>query len=54
MALQPLLGLCYISSFLILCMVGSGVHPIFYAVVTWGFFSGGKAAGAWSWPLISN
>jgi len=31
----------------------SGAHPTFYLVSTSGTFSGGKAAGAWSWPLTS-
>jgi hypothetical protein len=30
---------------------GSGVHPPSYAVGIRGSFPGGKAAGAWSWPL---
>jgi len=29
----------------------SGAHPASYPVGTGGFFSGGKAAGTWSWPL---
>jgi hypothetical protein len=33
---------------------GSGVHPTYYTLGTWGLFPGGKAAGAWSWPLTSN
>jgi hypothetical protein len=32
--------------------IGSGAHPA-YPVGTWGSFPGGKAAGAWSWPLTS-
>jgi hypothetical protein len=32
----------------------SGVHPISYPMGTGGPFPGGKAAGAWSWPLTSN
>jgi hypothetical protein len=32
---------------------GSGVQPAFYPMVTKGSFPGGKAAGAWSWPLTS-
>jgi hypothetical protein len=32
---------------------GSGDHPASYPVGTRGSFSGGKAAGAWSWPLAS-
>jgi hypothetical protein len=31
---------------------GSGAHPASYPTGTTGSFSGGKAAGAWSWPLI--
>jgi hypothetical protein len=30
---------------------GSGAHPASYSVDTRGSFPGGKAAGAWSWPL---
>jgi hypothetical protein len=30
---------------------GSGAHPASYAMGTRGSFLGGKAAGAWSWPL---
>jgi hypothetical protein len=33
---------------------GSGTHPASYPVGTRGFFPGGKAAGAWSWPLPSS
>jgi hypothetical protein len=33
---------------------GSGAHPASYPVVTKGSFPGGKAAGAWSWPLTSH
>jgi hypothetical protein len=32
---------------------GSGAHPASYRMGTRGSFPGGKAAGAWSWPLIS-
>jgi hypothetical protein len=32
---------------------GSGSHPASYPVGTGGSFPGGKAAGAWSWPLTS-
>jgi hypothetical protein len=32
---------------------GSGVHPASYPMGTRGSFPGGKAAGAWSWPLTS-
>jgi hypothetical protein len=31
----------------------SGVHPASYPMGTRGSFPGGKAAGAWSWPLTS-
>jgi hypothetical protein len=31
----------------------SGAHPASYSVGTRGSFPGGKAAGAWSWPLTS-
>jgi hypothetical protein len=30
---------------------GSGAHPASYPMGTRGSFRGGKAAGAWSWPL---
>jgi hypothetical protein len=33
---------------------GSGAHPASYPIGTGGSFPGGKAAGAWSWPLTSN
>jgi hypothetical protein len=33
---------------------GSGVHPASYAMGIRDSFPGGKAAGAWSWPLTSN
>jgi hypothetical protein len=32
---------------------GSGAHPASYPMGTRGSFPGGKAAGAWSWPLAS-
>jgi len=32
---------------------GSGAHPASYPMDTRGSFTGGKAAGAWSWPLTS-
>jgi len=32
---------------------GSGVHPGFYLTDTEVPLPGDKAAGAWSWPLIS-
>jgi hypothetical protein len=32
---------------------GSGAHPAPYPMGTRGSFLGGKAAGAWSWPLTS-
>jgi hypothetical protein len=32
---------------------GSGAHPASYPMRTRGSFPGGKAAGAWSWPLTS-
>jgi hypothetical protein len=32
---------------------GSGAHPASYLTGTRGSFSGGKAAGAWSWLLTS-
>jgi hypothetical protein len=33
---------------------GSGAHPTSYPMGTGGSFPGGKAAGAWSWPLTSS
>jgi hypothetical protein len=33
---------------------GSGTHPTYHLMGTWGYFSGCKAAGAWSWPLTCN
>jgi hypothetical protein len=36
-------------SLLQVAQTGSGVHPTSYPMGT-----GGKAAGAWSWPLTSN
>jgi hypothetical protein len=32
---------------------GSGTHPFSYLMGTRGSFRGGKATGAWSWPLTS-
>jgi hypothetical protein len=32
---------------------GSGAHPASYSMDTKGYFPGGKAAGTWSWSLIS-
>jgi hypothetical protein len=32
---------------------GSGAHPASYPMGTGGSFPGGKAAGAWGWPLTS-
>jgi hypothetical protein len=32
---------------------GSGAHPASYPMDTKESFPGGKAAGAWSWPLTS-
>jgi hypothetical protein len=32
---------------------GSEAHPASYPTGTRGSFPGGKAAGAWSWPLTS-
>jgi hypothetical protein len=32
---------------------GSGAHQASYPMGTRGSFPGGKAAGAWSWPLKS-
>jgi hypothetical protein len=33
---------------------GSGAHPASYPMGTWGSFLGGKATGAWSWPLTPS
>jgi hypothetical protein len=33
---------------------GSGLHPASFPMSTGSSFSGGKAAGAWSWPLTSH
>jgi hypothetical protein len=33
---------------------GSGAHSSSYPMGTRGSFPGGKAAGAWSWPLTST
>jgi hypothetical protein len=33
---------------------GSGAHPDSYPMGTRYFLPGGKAAGAWSWPLTST
>jgi len=30
---------------------GSGAHPASYLTGTGSFFTGGKAVGAWGWPL---
>jgi hypothetical protein len=30
-----------------------GAHPAFYPMGAMGAFPGGKAAGAWGWPLTS-
>jgi hypothetical protein len=32
----------------------SGTHPASYPMGTGGSFPGGKAVGAWSWPLTSS
>jgi hypothetical protein len=32
---------------------GSGAHPASYQMGTRGSYPGGKAAGAWSWPITS-
>jgi len=42
-----------IPDILSIVQTGSGAHPASYPVGTGCFFPGGKAAGAWSWPLIS-
>jgi hypothetical protein len=41
-------------SLLQIVQTGSEVHPTAYPMGTGGSFPGGKAAGAWSWPLTSN
>jgi hypothetical protein len=33
---------------------GSGAHPASNPLSTTGFFPGGRAAGAWSWPLTPS
>jgi hypothetical protein len=38
-------------SLLPVLQTGSGVHPTSYPMGTGGSFPGGKAAGAWNWPL---
>jgi hypothetical protein len=40
-------------SFLHSVQTGSAAHPDSYPMGMWGSFIGGKAAGAWSWPLTS-
>jgi hypothetical protein len=43
-----------LAIFLFSCVQnGSGAHPAFYPMDIWGDFPGGKATGAWSWPLTS-
>jgi hypothetical protein len=32
---------------------GSAVHPATYPMGIWDSYPGGKAAGAWSWPVSS-
>jgi hypothetical protein len=41
-------------SILHVVQTGFGVHPTSYPMGTGGSFPGGKAAGAWSWPLTSS
>jgi hypothetical protein len=41
-------------SLLHVVQTGSGAHPASYRMGTGDSFPGGKAAGAWSWPLNSN
>jgi molybdopterin biosynthesis enzyme len=43
-----------VKNFLHVAQTRSGAHPTSYPMDTGGSFSGGKAAGAWSWPLTSN
>jgi hypothetical protein len=37
-----------------LVQTGSQAHPASYPMGTGGSFPGGKAVGAWNWPLASN
>jgi hypothetical protein len=41
-------------SLLHVVQTGSGAHPASYPMGTGGSLSEVKAAGAWSWPLISS
>jgi hypothetical protein len=41
-------------SLLQIVQTGSEFHPTSYTMDTGGSFPGGKATGAWSWPLTSN
>jgi hypothetical protein len=41
------------SSLLHSVQTGSKAYPASYSMGVGGFFPGGKAAGAWSWPLTS-
>jgi hypothetical protein len=41
-------------SLLHVVQIGSGAHPASYPMGTGNSFPGGKAAGAWSWPLTCN
>jgi hypothetical protein len=43
-----------VKNFLRVFQTGSGAHPASYPMSTGGSSPGGKADGAWSWPLTSN
>jgi hypothetical protein len=43
-----------LCSLLHVVQTGSGVHPTSYPISIGDSFPGGKAAGAWSWPLTSS
>jgi preprotein translocase subunit SecG len=40
--------------FIHVVQTGSGAHSASYPMCTGGSFTGGKASGAWNWPLTSN
>jgi hypothetical protein len=42
------------KNFLHIVQTGSLAHPASYPMARGGYFPGGKAAGAWSWPLTSS
>jgi hypothetical protein len=43
-----------VKNFLRSVQTGSGTYPASYPMGTGGPLPGGKAAGAWKWPLTSN